>query len=224
MSYTPINWQTGDTITAAKLNRCDNGWAVESTQLFSETVVTEDTGDGFYGASLVYSGVISVPELTITFDGADYTCQAIDDVFPGEYFYGGIGQDGPDFSVYPFALDSGIEGTDENFLFTETSGTHTILARVSAVDTSSDFESAVSSCVDLSTSPFKCVVGATTYDEMSAASSQGRILYFYYDDGCYFISHFTQSVAVNSVHFYPEADNVFTAGFDSSYALTVYVQ
>ena len=43
MSYTPINWQTGDIITAEKMNKMDNGWSVESSsqQLFSETVTTE---------------------------------------------------------------------------------------------------------------------------------------------------------------------------------------
>ena len=75
MAYTPINWQTGDTITAAKLNRCDNGWGYESTEILSETVTTADTYSGGYGVGeLAYSQFINSPTIVVTFDGTDYTC------------------------------------------------------------------------------------------------------------------------------------------------------
>lgn len=38
MIYTPINWQNGDTITAEKMNKMDNGWGIGEVELFSETV------------------------------------------------------------------------------------------------------------------------------------------------------------------------------------------
>ena len=102
MAYTPINWQTGDTITADKLNRCDNGWRVESTQLFSETVTTEA---GEYGneGMLTYSSQVSSPTITVTFDGTNYQCSVVK---MGEgYGYGGVSSGWEyDFTTYPFAF------------------------------------------------------------------------------------------------------------------------
>lgn len=42
MSYTPINWQTGDTITAEKLNKMDNGWLV-----FVVNLITDESSTRF---------------------------------------------------------------------------------------------------------------------------------------------------------------------------------
>lgn len=196
MAYTPINWQTGDTITADKLNRCDNGWGVESTQLFSETVTTEDDGDGNY-AALAYDGNIDADTITVTLDGTEYVCSRIDAF--GRYFYGGFNQ-GPDFTTYPFFIASG----GGNYVYTETAGEHTIAVLGSAIVTSSDFASAVSEAVQplIATSgPFPVVIGTTTFSEtLTALRSQGRLGYvvattFYNDQPSWFepILSITQS-------------------------------
>lgn len=139
MAYTPINWQTGDTISADKLNKMDNGWGVESTQLFSETVTTVDTGQGFSSGAIAYSSVIDAASITVTFDGTDYDCSRIDAF--GDYFYGGFSKSGLDFSTYPFAIES-IGGGGENAIKTEAAGTYTITAVVSTLQTSADFDTA----------------------------------------------------------------------------------
>lgn len=141
MAYTPINWQVGDTITAEKLNRCDNGWGFESEQLFEETITTAAGSFGI-SAELEYSETIESTTLTITFDGTDYVCERIDAM--GMYFYGGFTQSGPDFTDYPFALQSNY-GT--NTIYTSTAGTYSVAASGNAIAVSDSFSSAVNSCI-----------------------------------------------------------------------------
>ena len=74
MAYTPINWQTGDTITAEKMNKMDNGWGVQNTQLFSESVTTSVyEGMSFATGTFSYSALISDESVVVTFNGTDYT-------------------------------------------------------------------------------------------------------------------------------------------------------
>ena len=153
MAYTPVNWQTGDTITAERLNRMDRGWDFDSTQLFSETVTVTDNGSGMYSAQLAYSQLIDASTITVTFDGTEYVCPRIDSF--GSYFYGGFTEQGPVFTEYPFAINS---TNDANYVFTETASTHTVVASASSVQTSAYFGDAVNSCVRL---PSILVVDAT---------------------------------------------------------------
>lgn len=90
MSYTPINWQTGDTITAEKLNKMDNGWSVESTQPFSETVTTERESQYAPYATGVFahSQLINSGTITVTFNSVSYICNRID--YAGYIYYGGV--------------------------------------------------------------------------------------------------------------------------------------
>ena len=217
MSYTPINWQTGDTITAAKLNRCDNGWGYESTQLFSETVTTASSSMG-YSATLAYSTPIDTPTLIVTFDGTDYSCQRIDAF--GMCFYGGFSESGTDFSEFPFLIQS-ENGT--NSVYTETASTHTVAATAHGIVVSDYFEGAVNACIDTSAMPMQCVDGVTTYDQMAAASGMGKMLYFKDNpNGTRFIYGFTQDASTTAVSFIPESGTAMTAGFDIDMVFTVY--
>lgn len=145
MAYTPINWQTGDTITADKLNRCDNGWSVESSSqtFFTETVTTaldpEYPDDPAWG-NFAYSTSITAGTVTVTFDGTDYVCQKID--ANGETAYGGWGADGPDFTSLPFVI---LSGPGYNSLGTPAGGTHvvSVVATSQVVEKSENFSKAV---------------------------------------------------------------------------------
>lgn len=172
MAYTPINWQTGDVITAEKLNKMDNGWGITSAQLFSETVTTVNDGSENIG-NLTYTALIDAPTITVTFNGSDYVCErhaAIGD----SYSYGAeIGMGSTDFSEYPFYIST-MDG--DNSIATETAGTYTVAVSAPAVETSTNFANAVKNVAG--TAPLLCVSGTTTYDEMSAAISAGRLLFF----------------------------------------------
>lgn len=175
MAYTPINWQTGDTITAEKLNRCDNGWGVESTQLFSETVTTVDQGDGVSNfAELSYSGTSAPSSMTVTFDSVSYDCPQQD--YGGVYVYGAPNRG--DFSSFPFSI---VFMNGEWKIYTQTAGTYALSASGSAVVVSPAFQSAVSLCADTSMMPMLCVSGTTTRMDMGDAAYGGRLLYFYYE-------------------------------------------
>lgn len=181
MAYTPINWATGDTITADKLNKMDNEWAVESTQLFSETVTTTANDEGFNVGTLAYASTIDADTIAVTFDGTDYECNRIDAF--GSYFYGGF-NNGPDFTEYPFFIYVEPEG---NMLYTQTAGTYTVAAAASSLQTSAGFSAAVmaASPIDASTLPLRCVEGVTTHVEATSAMEDGRLVYFTANDKTY---------------------------------------
>lgn len=212
MAYTPINWATGDTITADKLNRCDNGWAVESSsqQLFTETVTTVDDG-GLAWGDFAYSTQITVDTATVTFDGTDYVCSMLVDP-DGANVYGGYGEESPDFTDYPFTIFS---EPGSNYICTPTGGTHTVsvAGTSSSIETSPAFETAVSSVVDTSTMPMLCVSGTTTLAEMGEAYGAGRILFFRPRVGVSQIRYITDFTS-SSVTFIPSDPSV-TATFDN---------
>lgn len=214
MSYTPINWQTGDTITAEKLNKMDNGWGVENTQLFSEPVTTT-AGDFWNTATLTYSTAIDAPAITVTFDGTDYTCARTDRQVADSYSYGGTLPMTPfdpiDFSEYPFII---ISESGTNTLITESAGTYTVAVIAPTVETSTKFASAVKSVAG--NAPMLCVSGVTTSDEMVAAWQSGRLLYFVYSNTMYIITYLDPS---SSSTFMPTAslaitfpDGIFNVG------------
>ena len=202
MAYTPINWQTGDTITAEKLNRCDNGWSVSSTQLFSETVTTEDDGGVNYG-ELTYTSFIDADSIVVTFDGTEYTCSKSSPI-PVASSYGAPETDnGYDFSTYPFSIGStNLPMGVSNEIFTSTAGEHTVSVGIPSVEVSGKFAAAVGTAVDVSSLPMLCVNGVTTWDEMDAARTDGRLLYLYADSGMHIITSFgnyESAIAVNAL-------------------------
>lgn len=209
MAYTPINWQTGDTITAEKLNRCDNGWGVESTQLFSETVTTADDGEGFNVGTLAYASTIDADTLAVTFDGTDYECNRIDAF--GSHFYGGF-NNGPDFTEYPFFIDVEPEG---NMLYTQTAGTHTVTAVTLATVTSTAFNNAVITSMGNGLFPMECIPNVTTYDEMLSAKEARRLLYFYAGSTMHIITYFLEAESETAVQAVPAGtENIETYGFE----------
>ena len=183
MAYTPINWQTGDTITAEKLNRCDNGWGVEGTQLFSETVTTVAGQRGNVG-QLAYQSQIDSPSLTVTFDGADYVCDVIN-MDDGIWAYGGIGATGPDFTDYPFAIMSIVDGDAvDNMVYTETAGSHAISAASETLSVSDSFKSAVAlASQDIPSDSFEIVKNETTWEEARDALLDGKRVFLVTDSG-----------------------------------------
>lgn len=212
MSYTPINWQTGDTITAEKLNKMDNGWGVSSTQLFSETVTTasETPGDELAFGSLVYSEPITADILAVTFGGVEYTCPK-QEAIVGGCAYGADALDPItiDFSDVPFLILSSPNG--DNLVITEMAGTYEISVEASSVETSASFQTAVNSVVDTSTMPMLCVSGTTTHDDMASAMMRGRILFFQPYGSMNANIIIITSVGDDSVTFFPTDSSIRTS-------------
>lgn len=209
MAYEPINWQTGDTITAEKLNKMDPGWGMQGTQLFSETVTTADDGMGNNFGAFTYTSLISADTITVTFDGVGYTCPRID-AFE-QHYYGGFTGEEFDYSDYPFAIIS--DGSEGNFISTENAGTYTVVADMQGVEVSENFSSAVNACVG-SGVPMRCIPEVTTYDEMLFAKESGRLLYFYAGNTMHIITYFLEAESETAVNAIPEGvANVETYGF-----------
>ena len=159
MAYTPINWQTGDTITAEKLNKMDNGWSAtsgSSSVLLNETVTTEGSGPAF--GTLTYSSQINAPSIVVTLNGVEYTCQYDADING----YGDMS-----FSDFPFVIDY-YDGSNE--LVTPSAGTYTLqieTAAVATIEVSQGFVSAVA---------LHAVIGTTTFQEVDDALAAGRLV------------------------------------------------
>ena len=198
MTYTPINWQAGDTITADKLNKMDNGWGVESTQLFSETVTTaidpEYPDDPPYG-SLTYAGFIDAGTLSVSFDGTDYVCSR--EIAYNGYFYGDEEVLSPPFCIYS------QEGFG-NSITTLTAGNHTVSVNMNTLEASQSFADAVTSCVE--PSAIKCVPNVTRVSDIG-----GKALPFFYEPNNTTKLHIITIVDTTCTIF-PESDTI-TAHF-----------
>jgi len=218
MAYTPVNWQTGDTITADRLNRMDRGWGYESTELFSETVTA--ASDGAI-VQLTYSGAIDAASITVNFDGTEYECENRALAPDGNYGAKAKFPSGYNFSAFPFYI--GSYGGEGNKIAVETAGEHTVTVTVTSMQTSADFSVAVdaASTVDATMVPFRCVNGETTFDEIEAAFSASRLMYFYgYDGSCCMLTVLYNDASGWHVRFIPES-SVFTAGFDENDVFTL---
>lgn len=175
MAYTPINWQTGDTITAEKMNKMDNGWSVSSAVLTSESVTTEAGFEGTYG-TLAYTTPITADTITVTLDGTPYVCDVLID--GSDYIYGDI-----DLVTKPFYI---VSNSEENGLGTAEAGTYSLEISESSIEVSSQFVSAVNASIPELIPPFKLVEGETTLSEYNDAKAQGRFCYLW-DGGSQYV-------------------------------------
>ena len=216
MAYTPINWQTGDTITAEKMNKMDNGWSVSSnstTYIDNESVTTSDMGEGDCVGPTSYQGVIADDSITVVFNGTTYTCQK------GGFGYGAV-ENSPmgDFTTYPF----GLVPMGPVLLVTATAGTYTLTVSASStsIEVSDNFNSAVNNCVDTSTLPMLCVSGTTTHDDMDSAIRSGRILYFQPYGSQIANMSIIMSVGSDSVTFFPTDSSTQTSFVDGVFVVS----
>lgn len=217
MSYTPINWQTGQTITAEKLNKMDNGWSASTTQLFSESVATV-YDEGLAWGDFTYRAQITADTLVITFDGTEYICPRIPNEF-GDYYGANLDSEDP-FIEYPFYFMSDAGGY--NLIATQNEGTYTVTVAASSTDVSSDFASAVNEAVqlpDTSMIPLLCVSGETTAIDMETAYNANRLMYFKTATGCYFISYV--DALRGTIYFFPEKSGIAVGFSNGIFTVTV---
>lgn len=200
MSYTPINWQTGDTITAEKMNKMDNGWGMQETQLFSEAVTT-NASDGIFIGNLTYSSYINNELITVIFDGTSYQCFKVQH---DEYATYGAPWSNEleafDFSEYPFHFES--NENEGNILITEIASTFNLSISAPSVEVSPDFSAAVNSAVDmpLPAAVIQCVPGVTRIDNVT-----GKLPFFYEPNSSHL--HIITSVAV-TCEIFPESNTI----------------
>lgn len=141
MAYTPINWQTGDTITAEKMNKMDNGWSVTSTTqtVFNDSVTTilypEYPDDPAWGE---IQTLIIADSLVVTFNGTEYVCPATNE--DGFIAYGGYSNGSPDFTNYPFCIEA-VSSDSITYVATPDAGTYTVKieANIESVETTTEF-------------------------------------------------------------------------------------
>lgn len=137
MAYDKHTWTCDEPITVERLNHIEDGIAnagggdcgyecEETITLLTEESVTTTTQDELNRGVLSYSQLIDAEVVKVTFNGTEYECPRI--AVSNNNGYGGVGQSGPDFSQYPFAILSGTTpfGSYETTFFTEIAGTYTV--------------------------------------------------------------------------------------------------
>lgn len=209
MAYTPINWQTGDTITAEKMNKMDNGWSVTDSIVicFDDSVIVQSDG-GFVSLEVVSGDFSSAEEITATVNGLAYNLTGFDD---GGYWT--FGAPYGDYSTYTFSISFAPNSTTPEFV-AQQAGTYTLKIEtlLPTVETSADFTSAVKSVVKIA--PFLCVNGITKIEEANTAKNNGQLLYFWTENsGCFFIHDIGSSCVI-----YPESQTV-SAYFDRDFGV-----
>lgn len=146
----------------------DLGWEISSTQIFSETVTTVESGGMGNMATLAYAGnPTTLGTLTITINGTSYTCEQLSD--NEQYLWGASNPS--DFSEYPFVL---LYYNGAWYLITETAGEYTIAASESIATTTANFDMAAQTAVG-GMAPLRIILGTTTWQEVYDAMAVGRV-------------------------------------------------
>lgn len=162
MSYETHTWESGETITAEKLNHIEDGIAEccsggdvgyectsEWVTLTDESVTTVADEDSYEG-NLAYSTPITADTIKVTFDSVEYICNRRSTP-NNNCEYGALWDDATesyDFSEFPFKVNSLSRG---NLLVTETAGTYSVKIEAveESVETSDCFKKAVKSVVNI---------------------------------------------------------------------------
>lgn len=209
MSYTPINWQTGDTITAEKMNKMDNGWSVGTTEqvCFNGTVTTSESS-GYIIGDITTESAIAADTIFVTFNGTEYECQNISS--EGGYEYGAPYSGSYDFSVFPFNIY--VESVSNAIIATENTGAYTLSIKKNeeSIEMSTDFQNAVKQCIP---KMLRCIDGETTKKEADNVINAGGIVYFTVTDATSGSKLFFINEVDSTCTFFPESTN-FEAGFD----------
>lgn len=178
MAYTPTNWVCGDTITAEKLNKlenglaeccsggdvgysCSEGWVTLTDE--SVTTAIEGINPAAIG-ELTYSEPITADTIKVIFNGTEYTCdKQIHEELGNVYFYYGTNVIVPiggtiDWTQYPFAI---VVTEARNNLSTETAGTYQV--KIEAYEKTVE----TSECFDMARG-YSCIESVTTYVDETA--------------------------------------------------------
>ena len=152
MAYTKNTWQSGDVITAEKLNNIENGinnaTGYEFTKLkvvlFEGEVTTVSNGT-FALSSIPLNITLSADTLYITFNGTEYTCEKVSTT--SGFCYGDFEDGGFIFSELPFMI-TGYNNPPQ--LFTENGGTYSLKIEVleDQAITTHEFDVAVNTVIN----------------------------------------------------------------------------
>lgn len=155
MSYEKQTWETGDIITAEKLNKLDPGYSVETTTndviVFNNNVTTTNSY-GISFATIALSELLTADTIKVTFNSTEYIVQKVS-MSGSQYCYGEFTASGPLFTTYPFCITIDPNDSENNppNIYTESAGTYSVKIEqsieVTTAETSNEFNLAVESVI-----------------------------------------------------------------------------
>ena len=156
MSYTKHTWQTGETIIAENLNHIQQGikdapgYNVERTTItFVDETITTTKWSSWYSATLTTS-ISDYPEdITVIFNGTEYTNLHVQDSYYNGHYYGEMqnGNLSPVFTTYPFLIMYNYYSAAGSWeIYTESAETCSVKLKTvkEQCTTTDDFDMAVS--------------------------------------------------------------------------------
>lgn len=136
----PTTMEYFDKLLGEQLLEGEGGGGSSWQTVFEGSVTTEASG-GQNSGIIDYNTQISADVIKVTFNGVEYECNKM--TMGNTNGYGEVGQQGPDFTNYPFFINSSTDGTlNVTTVYTESTGTYTLKIEEEQSGESSDFSTA----------------------------------------------------------------------------------
>lgn len=184
MAYEKQTWNTGDLITEEKLNHMEDGiatgggiYSVNEMYLFDGEVTTIEDGGVFPSAIITLQGDLPKSDISVTFNGENYTLPYVHSEEDGEY-WGEVGETDPSFTNFPVYIDILFGATN---VMTAETGTYSlkINEKVQKFEVNDSFTSALGLIVEVDKNP---IANAYTlnkkYSEIYSAVLKGQNVIF----------------------------------------------
>lgn len=150
MNYEKHTWETGETITAEKLNNLENEandkgyqYSYDLQTIVNQTIEVGSTPYSYYYGSINYSKLIDTPTIIVILNDQEYELSKY--TTNGTNYYGGENRD--DFSQNEFVIESSeSDGNFYNILCTQNDGSYNIIIKkneISITNINPDFSKAV---------------------------------------------------------------------------------
>ena len=143
--YSKQTWKTGDVITQEKLNHMEDGistgggiYTYSEVSLFDGSVITAKQSEGvsFTSATITLQGDLPKSDISVTFNGQDYTLPYGYSERLGDY-WGEVVNNTPSFTSYPLLI--GL--SDHYLVVTPEAGTYSLKISNSSLVVNDNFKS-----------------------------------------------------------------------------------
>lgn len=182
--YSKQTWNTGDVITEEKLNHMEDGiatgggiYSVNEMYLFDGEVTTIEDGGVFPSAIITLKGDLPKSDISVTFNGENYTLPYGYSEEPGDY-WGEAGETGPSFTNFPVFI---VKNFDFLEVMTAEAGTYSlkINEKVQKLEVNDSFVSALCLIVKVDKNPLTNAYALNKkYSEIYSAVLKGQNVIF----------------------------------------------
>ena len=219
MSYEKHTWQTGETITAEKLNNLENEandrgyqYSYDLQTIVNQTIEVGSTPYSYYYGSINYSKLIDTPTIIVILGGQEYELSK--HIVNGTNYYGGESKD--DFSQNGFVIESSeSDGNFYNTLYTQNKGTYNIIIKKNDININSDFSKAVEQVGSIFKNDIFVVEFFRSYDGSIYSTTEYQDLVIAFNN----ITDYKTIIGNLKIADFPHYTTVFLTGSKNNYGM-----